>query len=371
MTLQVGIVARSLNKDHLRGTGRYIQELLRNTRTEDAVRWTAYAQDASKPFRVPAPLLGKTEVFDYPGDRFYLWEQAGLPARARKDGIQILHSAENTIPIWQPVPTIVTIHDTVLWEEQRPSRTDHFYHHTVQGRAYRHCAAVITISESSRRDIAARWPFLADRTTVIPHGIADEFYEAGQDALPRQLRESLGDAPYLLYVGGPQERKRFAWALDLLAECGREDVHLVACGFGATMSKPEIAPALRARVHFAPFVEDAELVTLYRRARATIYPTLYEGFGFPAVESQAAGTPILFSPVSSLVDLVGPLTWSLASDDFAAWREALRAILALPEHRRAELAAEGQAWARKFSWRKSVERHFDVYEQVARRATAR
>ncbi|MFC0136128.1 hypothetical protein CR105_02205 [Massilia eurypsychrophila] len=368
MTLRVGITAQTLNVQHLRGTGRYVQELLRNTTASDDVKWTAYAQDASKPFRVPSPLLGNTDVFNFPGDRFQLWEQVGLPQRLKRSGVALLHCAENTVPVWQPVPTIVTIHDTVLWEEER-ARLDHFYLHKVQALAYSRCAAVITISESSKRDIAARWPVLADRLTVIPHGIADEFFDDRRATIPAVLQQALGTSPYLLFMGGPQPRKRFGWALQLLAQCGRADLHLVGCGFGAgTTSIDQIPPALRHRVHFAPFVEDSELVALYRGAQAAVYPTLYEGFGFPAVESQAAGTPILFSPVSSLVDLIGPLAWPVDAEDLSAWIAALKEVLTLPAQARSELAARSIEWARQFSWRKSVERHFDVYRDVLARS---
>lgn len=372
MTVKVGIVAQTLNVEHLRGTGRYVQELLRNTRPEDDVRWTAYAQNAAKPFRVPPQLIGDTDVFDYPGDRLYLWEQLGLPRHLKQSGIALLHGAENTVPIWQPVPTIVTIHDTVLWEEERPTRLDHFYHHHVQRLALRRCAAVITISESSRRDIASRWPFLANRLTVIPHGIADEFFQNNGSPLPRVLQEALGGAPYMLFLGGAQQRKRFDWALELLAHCKRDDLHLIGCGFGAgTAPTGRIPDALRHRVHFAPFVEDSELVTLYRQAIVAVYPTLYEGFGFPAVEAQAAGTPIIFSPVSSLVDLVGPLSWPVDPVDFHAWQVALDEVLGMSATARADLAKKGMEWARQFSWRKSVERHFDVYREVLSRTMSK
>jgi alpha-1,3-rhamnosyl/mannosyltransferase len=371
MNLHVGMVARTLNVPHLRGTGRYVQELLRNTRASDGIRWTAYGHNPSQPFRVPQGLLGHSEVFDFRGDRFHLWEQLGLPLKLRGSPVQLLHCAENTAPVWQPVPTIVTIHDTVPWEEETHGLFRH-YMHDVQSLALRRCAAVITISESSRRDIAARWPFLADRLTIVPHGIADEFFSDARVPLPAGLQQALGGSPYLLYLGGAQQRKRFDWALELLARCGRDDLHLVGCGFGAgTLPLERIPEALRGRVHFTPFLEDSELVTLYRGARAAIYPTLYEGFGFPAVEAQAAGTPVLFSPVSSLVDLVGPLAWTNAPLDFDAWLSSLQQVLSLPDAARAERAELGAAWARRFSWRSSVEGHLAVYRDVVERAGRR
>lgn len=368
MTLNIGLIARTLNVPHLRGTGRYVQELLKNTQLADNVAWTAFGHDPSQPFRVPSDLQGRADVFNFRGDRFHLWEQLGLPLRLRGAGVQLLHGAENTLPVWQPVPSIVTIHDTVLWAEAVPGMPHHRYLQDVQRLALRRCAHVITISESSRRDIAERWPFLADRLTVIPHGIGDDFFKADKVSLPAGLRQLLGSSSYLLYLGGAQPRKRFAWALELLARSGRSDLHLVACGFGSGTTPVDTLPhELRGRVHFAPFIEDAELVALYRGATAAIYPTLYEGFGFPAVEAQAAGTPILFSPVSSLVDLVGPLAWAVPTDDFAAWQAALAEVLSMPQPARAQRAEQGMAWARRFSWRRSVQAHFEVYREVLSR----
>ena len=371
MNLHVAMVARTLNVRHLRGTGRYVQEILRNVTPADEVRWTAYAHDPALPFRVPEPLLGRAELFELRGDRFHLWEQIGLPLKLRQSGAQILHCGENTAPVWQPIPTIVTIHDTVPWSDETHG-VQHVYMHDVQRLALRRCAHVITISESSRRDIVARWPFLADRLTVISHGIADDFFSDERAPLPDSLLQALGGAPYLLYLGGAQARKRFDWAVELLARSGREDLHLVGCGFGAgTAPLDRIPPELRARVHIAPFLEDGELVSLYRGAQAAIYPTLYEGFGFPAVEAQAAGTPVLFSPVSSLVDLVGPLAWTNEPQDFDGWLSSLQAILAMPAAVRAERAAAGMRWARGFSWRRSVEKHLEVYREVLARSRRR
>ena len=366
MTLRVGMVARTLNLHHIRGTGRYVQEILRNTTQADGIEWVAYGHDPEKPLHLPAGFAGKTDVFDFKGDRFRLWEQLGLPMHARRDGVQVLHCADNTAPVWQPMPTVVTIHDTVPWVEEMPDRLTHLYMHPVQRKAFGRCAAVITISENSRRDIEARWPEVADRLVVIPHGIADDFFSAEHAKLPEALLERIGGSRYLVYLGGPQPRKRFEWAVDLLKQCGDDQVHLVACGFATGADWGARLPAEVAhRVHFAPYIGDAQLVSLYRGAVGTLYPTLYEGFGFPAVESQAAGTPVIFSPVSSLVDLVGPLSWTATAEDFAAWRAALHEVLVLPPDARAQRAAQAQAWSQRFSWRSSVEMHLNVYRKLA------
>ena len=240
---------------------------------------------------------------------------------------------------------------------------DRHYCTTCRPVALRRCAAVITISESSRSDIAARWPFLAGRVTV--------WCRTGL----RMSSSTLRRRPCLI-----RWPKRWAtrptcctWAarsrvrlMELLARSGRDDLHLVGCGFAADMARSQaILPGLVGRVHFAPFVDGhGDMVTLYRRALAVLYPTLYEGFGFPAVEAQAAGTPVLFSPVSSLVDLVGPLAWTPAAEDFGAWQAALYEVLSLSPESRSHRATDGQTWARQFSWRRSIQRHLELFREV-------
>lgn len=366
--LRIGVDARTLNVAHMRGTGRYIYEILRHVQEEDGVHWTVFGHDPSRPVLVPSALRGEVKVFGFRGHRFQAWEQVGLPWHLRKGGLHLMHCADNTAPLWQPLPTVVTIHDTVPWAETAPDRLTHHYLHHLQPLALRRSAAVITISRSSRNDILARWPELESKLHVISHGIAPEFFDASPTPLPAVLQQALRGKPYLLYLGGPQPRKRFNWALELLGTSDRPDLHLVAVGFGAGSDKLQAIPqALAGRVHFAPFVSDAELVALYRHAVATVYPTLYEGFGFPAVESQAAGTPVIFSPVSSLADLVGPLAWAVPAQDEQAWRAALNDVLNMPAYARAAKVLAAQNWAEGFSWRKTTEAHLDLYGTVSGR----
>ncbi|MFY9510536.1 MAG: glycosyltransferase family 1 protein, partial [Rubrivivax sp.] len=324
--LHVGLVACCLNAEHVRGMGRYVYELVRQSDGLAPVSWTLYGEDPRRPLRQPPARQVQAKVFPFRGDRFHLWEQIGLPRQARRDAVQVLHCTEGSLPWWQPVPTVVTVHDTLAWDERPDTAVERAYLDHLQVAALHRCAAVVTISESSRRDIVAKWPRLADKLTVIPHGIADDCFLDDAAELPAALQTTVGGAPYAVYVGGPMARKRFDWALKVLADQPAQDLHLVACGFGAAARESASAtvPAgLRQRVHFAPFLEDAELRRLYRGAVAVLYPTLYEGFGFPVVEAHAAGVPCLFSAVGSLAELVGPLSFVVGTEDLPAWGAAL------------------------------------------------
>src|SRR5207245_7664612 len=108
-----------------------------------------------------------TRVWETKGHRFRAWEQFALPREARRSNCDILHCAGMWCPYWQPLPTIVTIHDTLPWKEQIPG----FYLRRFVPATYRRARRVITVSERSKRDILDLWPDLAPKVTVIRHGI--------------------------------------------------------------------------------------------------------------------------------------------------------------------------------------------------------
>jgi len=327
--MKIGLVARCLNAPHVRGMGRYLQELLVQSVNTPNLHWCLLGDDPFAPVHAPSGVQTHQEVFAHRGDRFQLWEQLGLPRRAAALGLDVLHCTEGSACWWQPVPTVITLHDTIAWTENDGRPFTRFYWNTLMPAALRKAAAVITISEHSKRDILARWPDLASKVTVIPHGIGEEYLRGAQTDL---------------------------------------DLQLVVCGFSQSTHQEALRKVpinLQHRVHLAPFLSNQELLALYRGAEAVLYPTLYEGFGFPAIEAQAAGVPAIFSPVSSLTELVGPLALTPAVDSLPAWVHAVQQARALRPQRE-ELADQARRWAGAFSWTRSAEMHVAVYRQAAR-----
>ena len=367
MALKVGLVARCLNTEHIRGMGKYVFEMLQQSSPQDGLEWHLFGDDLRYKMIAPEdkPLI--VDIFAFRGDRFHLWEQVGLPLRTIKRAIDVLHCTEGTLPYWQPKPTVVTVHDTLSWDERAATPIEAAYYDTVLPAALKKCAAVITISESSKTDILARWPWLENKLTVIPHGIEDAYFMPDAGEIPEDLKAVIGSAPYLTYLGGPMERKRFKWALEVLAKTDHPSLKLIACGFGSNARRTaasNLPSSLQGRVHFANFLSDAELRALYRGAQAVLYPTLYEGFGFPAIEAQAAGVPVIFSPLGSLKELIGPLALIVPPDDLDAWGAAVARAMSMGP-RRQDLARQAAAWAKKFSWKESFEKHLAVYRKAA------
>jgi alpha-1,3-rhamnosyl/mannosyltransferase len=177
------------------------------------------------------------------------------------------------------------------------------------------------------------------------------------------LRESGVRPPYVLYVGGHVPRKRLAWAIDVWADATPADVQLVTCGVSAEHVEQfrQRVPEPR-RAGFLPlrFVAEEAMPGLYAGAVAVLYPTTYEGFGFPALEAQAMGRPLLMSAVGSLAELVGPSAQVLPVDDRAAWAACLGALAAEPP----PPSSAARAWAAGFSWHRVAERIVALYREA-------
>lgn len=365
--LRIAVDARCLNQVHVRGMGKYLDNLMVALSRRSPHTWHLCADRPDLPFHMPGVPNASAHVFDCRGYRFHAWEQGAFPRAARRLRADVIHAPATTVPWWQPAPTVVNIHDTITWGDSSDAWPPGWYRDTVLPSAYAKCARIITSSESSRRDIEQRWPRLAEKIVVIPHGI-DARYLGWRPAPLTDALRSLGvRPPYLLYLGGDIARKRPGWAISVFAASAGPDALLVMCGVtpaGQATLLERADPAVRGRVVFMPFVGEDDMASLYGNAAAVLYPTLYEGFGFPMIEAQAVGTPVVFSPLGSLAELQGPAAVALPPDDFDAWRAACRRLV---EDRRAGHPQHeaSRAWSAGFSWARAAEQTERVYLQAA------
>lgn len=364
--LRVAVDARSLNVEHLRGIGKSLYELIKRTASSGAVEWHLLADRPDRPIHVPEERSCDVAVFETRGHRFHSWEQWSLPHAAKQLGVDLLHAPGTSMPLWQPVPAVVTIHDTIPWQGADAAWPPGFYRDTVLPAAYQRARAIVTVSETSRRDILARWPSVRPRLHVISPGVDERYFETSVNTPHARIEGRPIAEPYLLYIGGSDPRKRLMWALQTWWEACPTGTSLVVCGVdaGAHDNIRRVVPRqMRDRLILAPFVSEDDMPGLYARAAAVLYPSLYEGFGLPVIEAQAVGTPILFSSVGSLAELQGPGAVVLPVDDRAAWVKTVNHIV---QARACGYCPNriAQAWARQYSWDAYVERTLAVYEAV-------
>ena len=230
---------------------------------------------------------------------------------------------------------------------------------------------MLTVSETSKRDILRYFSIPESRIDVIYNAIDERLGEAPSDAEMAQVGEryQLND-PFVLYAGNIKPHKnleRLIEAFHTLRRGGLENVKLLIIGDEiskyATLRRAVQRHKLHKHVRFFGFVSDKTLASLYRLASVFVFPSLYEGFGLPPLEAMAAGTPVITSNVSSLPEVVGDaalLVDPLQPEDIA---EAMRRVLTDPALRE-DLRRRGLARAQHFSWERSIRRVRDIYGEV-------
>lgn len=260
-------------------------------------------------------------------------------------------------------PVVITVHD-LAYERFPGIQTPDFVRHyrTELGRAIRYADVIITISDSTAADVADIYREANGKTVTI-HLAADEAFFNPCGPAPF-------DFPYFLFVSTLEPRKNVPFLLEVYAKAVREaDLphRLVLVGARGWLSDPVFEAverlSLAGRVVFTGSVPSTDLPAYYRHAALFLFPSLYEGFGLPPLEAQAAGTAVIANNTSSLPEVLGGGAVLLPPGDADAWAEE---IIRLTEEdgRRYELVEYGRENARRFSWEKTARETLEVYSAI-------
>lgn len=262
-----------------------------------------------------------------------------------------------------------TVHDMTCWlRPELHSRANVTATRRFGELILKRADGILAVSENSRADAAAVLGLDENKIEVVYPGVADAFFEVGAQSV-HELRQSLRlDRPYALFVGTIEPRKNVPGLLAAYASLGpsiREEYELVVAGpIGwadrATLEQLRSAPGVR-RLGYIP--EDA-LPALTAGASALIYPSFYEGFGFPVVQAMAAGVPVITSDVSSLPEVAGDAAVLVDPESTAEIRDALERLLTSPSLRE-RLGGRGRVRARKFRWDTTARQSLAFFHRIA------
>jgi len=292
-----------------------------------------------------------------------------LPAAVAQAHLDLFHAPAYTAPLVGRTPVVVTIHDVSY--VRRPE----FYAHQsgfVRQWLYRRSALrathVITDSAFSRQEIVAAYDISLADITVAPLGVGAPFSPAGPDiavSLPPGVR-----MPYVLHVGDLHPRRDLMTALRAVLTVGQRQapgtpaLQLVCAGQdhgAADALRLASADAGTENVLILPGqVSEDVLLSLYRRAVALVYPSLYEGFGLPVLEAMACGTPVVAARAGSVPEVVGDGGILVEGGDWPAMADAIETLLTDADRRRAQ-CERGLARAAAFSWDRTARQTLDVY----------
>jgi alpha-1,3-rhamnosyl/mannosyltransferase len=298
------------------------------------------------------------------------WSLDGLPRAYRRSRLDLFHAPAYTAPLRGVHPLVVTIHDVsyARHPEWYPYRRD-----PARRAFYRRSALaadiVVTDSEFSRQEICSAYGIPAERIRVIPLGVGASFTPpgAGPGKGDRQTQT-------ILHVGDLHPRRNIGVLVEALAlirgESSLRDVELVLVGgddgTAGTVTARADALGLSRVVRRVPRCSDETLVDLMRQAAVLAYPSLYEGFGLPALEAMACGLPVVASRAASIPEVVGEAGLLVDPLDVRAWRDALSAVLTSPA-RAASMRLAGVTRAATFTWRRTAISTLEVYRGVAAR----
>ncbi|WP_287001909.1 glycosyltransferase family 4 protein [Gordonia sp. UBA7860] len=279
----------------------------------------------------------------------------------------VLHFTADTGPILRTrTPSIVTVHGIASrWIDGVRRKPAEKVWRTRVSRAISSADAVVTVSASSAKDVAAVFNIDEKAINVIPHGIDYERFSR-----PSGLSLQAGSAvprEFMLYIGNIEPRKNVdalceAFSSQIVQNLG---IQLVIAGrpawaYGQTMQRISNTPG----IIYLGEVSDEDVVALLQRAKLFVFPSRYEGFGFPVLEAMASGCPVLTTRRGALNEVAGPAA-TVDDLDPEAIAEGIVACLADEEWLDAT-SRSGRLWAQDFSWDRSVESHLELYKQVLR-----
>ena len=293
-----------------------------------------------------------------------------LPWAVGRAGARLLH-VNYVLPPVCPCPGVATVHDLSyeLFPEDAPPR-DRLVLGLLLPLSVRRAAAIIAVSENTRRDLLRRFAVPDERVSVIYEAAPPHMQRVTDQDSIRQARQTYGLVqPYILAVGNLQPRKNLARLVEAYAVIRRQGVaaQLVITGQGRWRESELVRRVqemgLTRDVVFTGYVPDSVLPVLYSGAAVFAYPSLYEGFGLPVLEAMTCGAPVVTSNVSSLPEVAGDAALLIDPRDVAALAGALCALLTRPELAD-DLRARGYKQAALFSWQKAAQQTLAVYDRV-------
>ncbi len=303
------------------------------------------------------------------------WEQVTIPRMALKHHADVLH-----IPYWAPpigaqLPTITTVHDLIplVLPAYRGGLRVRSYTALVSAATPR-ASMILTDSLASQRDIQERLHIPETQIRAI-HLAVDDSFQSGEDALDINTLRAVGIEPgYIFYLGGFDKRKNLNAVIQAFAivKSACNEAVLVIGGKLPQEDTPfnpdprrlvEEAGLIQNSVRFLGFVPESAKPALYRGARLFVFPSEYEGFGYPPLEALACGTPVVGSNAASMPEVVGDAGVLLAPSDTEGLAGAMIHILTDDTYH-AELRNRAVKQAAKFSWQRTALLTYDAYQQA-------
>ncbi len=270
-------------------------------------------------------------------------------------------------------PAVITVHDLshIRFPQFHPKNRLKWLDNLPRG--IERARTIITVSEFTKREIIEVFGCAAERINVIPNGVSSNLQPAAPDKIAA-VSEKYGLQPgrYFLSVCTLEPRKNLAiliQAYSRLPQSVQSTTPLVLAGLGGWGREgrrtylESLCPGCR--LVFPGYVVSEDLPGLYSGATAFAYPTVYEGFGIPAIEAMACGAVTLLSDADALIEVAGGQAHHAPAQDVDAWTEALAWASSLSLDERTSIAKAARRQSARYSWDDTACRTLEVLRNTA------
>jgi glycosyltransferase involved in cell wall biosynthesis len=371
MPMKIGIDASRVALEQKTGTENYTFRLIESIKNLDLVnKYILYFNKTPKYFEISQNNVSTRVI---PMTRF--WTQFRLAIECLLNPPDILFVPAHTIPVIRRsgMKTIVTVHDLgaefLAEYHQFPQK---LYLNWSTKYVAKFATHLIAVSEATKKDLVREMNVDPKRITVVPEAVDLGFYyERGKNEV-EQVKKELGITKnYLLFIGTIQPRKNLLRLIEAFSKIGDKKLELILAGKpGWLFEEIYAAPkkfGIEDRVKFVGYVKDEQLPALYSGAEAFVFPSLYEGFGLPILESMACGVPVLTSRTSSMPEVSGGNAVLVNPNKTS---EITRGIQTLIKDRSLykKLSDSGKRWANQFTWERTARETIGVFERVGKKS---
>ncbi len=305
-----------------------------------------------------------------------LWDQTALRRYIAKYNPDLVFFPIQDGILFPPVRQIVTVHDlhylhfNGLDDECRQEIPAHrrFFYRVKMPHILRRSAAIIAVSETTKKDIIETFGISADKIHVTHNGYDPNRFYYSIDPMPVLERLGIAEKKYFLFVGSILRHKNI---VRLVKAFARQDTSMSLVIAGACKDPNYLEEVMNAsaevgeeKVQYLKYVMDDDLPSLYRGAAALMLPSLHEGFGVPIIEAMACGTPVITSNCSAMPEIAGDAALLVDPTSVESIAAAMQEILDNPQ--RAEtLRAAGLERVKMFSWAYSAKKLHEICKMVS------
>jgi len=369
--MKIGIEAHTIEKEEKLGAGgNYLSQILKewSKLNPDKYQFILYFKD-----RIPkekflcSPIFVK-KLVKTPIKSTALFYNISMPLEAKRDKLDILFLPFYMRPFFCFVPTVTAIHDIsfkthpewIAWNYKLPFKL-------LSWLAIKTSKAILACSEYTKQEIIKNYKISPERVHTIYLAADKDFNNQKNEQEIQESKHKYGiDKKYLFFTGSIFNRRHVLESIKAFEAISKENSNYQFLISGRDLTRPAQNIDKKNIVKRVRYIDKNDLKNIYQGAELFVWLSEYEGFGLPALESMACGTPVLATKITSLTEVIGDYPiWINNPNDIEEIKEKMIKVLT-DKNLRKEMIERGLQQASKFSWRKTAEETLKVLLNYAK-----